>query len=379
MDDPFEQAKAHFFAALGRQQAGDFAAAERLYRASLGLVPERASTLINLAAVQLRLARPADALASADAALAAERDSVDALLHRATALAQLGHPDDALVAFRRLLAIDPRHAAAWSGSGTVLRETGRLDDAANAFREALCHGADGELNGFYLASVEAGAAPQSPPRAYVAGLFDSYADEFDSHLVGQLSYQAHRQLVDLLIAAAGGDARFESALDLGCGTGLCGPLVRSRVAMLTGVDLSAGMLDRARALGVYDRLAHADIVEFLAASEERFDLVLAADVFIYVGDLAPVFARLERAMVRGMFCFSVETLEGDDADLRLLPSLRYAHSEAYLERLAAQHGFEVVAMKHAPVREEQRQVIEGLYVILRRGPAPVGPQATFGK
>jgi predicted TPR repeat methyltransferase len=148
--------------------------------------------------------------------------------------------------------------------------------------------------------------------------------------------------------------------------------VRPRVGTLTGVDLSARMLDKARALVVYDRLVHADIVEFLAASEERFDLVLAADVFIYVGDLARVFALLERAMARGLFCFSVESLDGDGdgdddgAGLRLLPSLRYAHSEAYLARLASEHRFEVVAMQHAPVREDQGQVIEGLYVVLRR-------------
>ena len=67
-----------------------------------------------------------------------------------------------------------------------------------------------------------------------------------------------------------------------------------------------------------------------------------------------------------MFCFSVESLEGDGADLRLLPSLRYAHSAAYLVRLASQHGFEVVAMEHAPVREDQGEAVEGLYVILRR-------------
>jgi len=370
LDDRFEQAKAHFFAALGRQQAGDFVEAERLYRASLALVPGRASTLINLAAVQLRLARPADALASADAALAVERDSVDALLHRATALAELAHSHDALAAFERLLAIEPRHATAWSAYGTLLRETGRLDEAANAFRAALRHASDageGELNGFFLASVQGGATPPiAPPRAYVAGLFDHYADEFDRHLVGHLRYQAHDRLVQQLIAGEGAGARFESALDLGCGTGLCGPLLRPIVGRLTGVDLSTRMLEKARALGVYDRLAHADIVEFLAAAEERFDLVLAADVFIYVGDLARVFALLERAMARGVFCFSVEALDDDAADMRLLPSLRYAHSRRYLAGLATQHGFEVAAIDPAPVREEQGVPIEGLYVVLRR-------------
>ncbi|MEO5845122.1 MAG: methyltransferase domain-containing protein [Caldimonas sp.] len=365
VDDPFEQAKARFFAALGRQQAGDFAEAERHYQASLALVPGRASTLINLAAVQLRLARPGDALQSADSALAGERDSVDALLHRATALAQLGRADEALAAFQRLLAIDCRHAAAWSGSGTMLREMQRLDEAAHAFGEALRHGADREVHDFYLASVGVGTAPATPPREYVAGLFDSYADEFDRHLVGELGYQAHRRLIDLL-CARGSDARWDSALDLGCGTGLCGPLVKPMVGRLTGVDLSARMIDKARSLGVYDRLEHADIVEFLARSDERWDLVLAADVFIYVGDLEPVFDLLERSMTRGMFCFSVEALDGDGVDLRLLPSLRYAHSQRYLGRLAAQHGFAVEAMELAPVREDQGEAVEGLYVLLRR-------------
>ena len=157
-------------------------------------------------------------------------------------------------------------------------------------------------------------------------------------------------------------------LDVGCGTGALTVEAARRVpaGSVLGVDLSARMLEKARALGVYDRLAHADIVEFLAASPDRFDLVLAADVFIYVGDLARVFALLERAMARGVFCFSVEALDDDAADVRLLPSLRYAHSRPYLVRLATQHGFEVAAIDRAAVREEQGVPIEGLYLVLRR-------------
>jgi len=142
--------------------------------------------------------------------------------------------------------------------------------------------------------------------------------------------------------------------------------VRPMVGRLTGVDLSARMLARARELGVYDHLEHADIAEFLARADERHDLVLAADVFIYVGDLARVFALVARAMARGVFCFSVEALDDDAADVRLLPSLRYAHSRPYLVRLATQHGFEVAAIDRAAVREEQGVPIEGLYLVLRR-------------
>ena len=270
VDDPFEQAKAHFFAALGRQQAGDLAEAERLYRASLALVPGRASTLINLAAVQLRLARPGDALAERRCGARGERDSVDALLHRATALAQLGRSDEALADFQRLLAIDPRHAAAWSATrhaaaraASARRGRARLSRGAAPWRRRRrCTPSTSPRS-------TPARRPRPPPADYVAGLFDSYADEFDSHLVGALRYQAHRQLVDQLVAPCGADARFRSALDLGCGTGLCGPLVRPMV----------DAADRRRPVGANDRArrarsasttgsTQADIVEFLDDSED---------------------------------------------------------------------------------------------------------------
>jgi predicted TPR repeat methyltransferase len=363
--DGFARAKASFLDGLACFQAGRLEEAERNYIASLAALPGRASTLINLAATQLRLGRPYDALANADAALRAEADSVDALLHRGTALAQLGRAEEALAAFQRLLSAEPTHAAAWSFSGSLLREMHRPVDAAQAYREALRHGAEPSLNGYYLASVTATDAPPTAPAAYVEALFDGYADDFDAHLVGQLHYDAHRRLVDTLTAAAGGNYR--SALDLGCGTGLCGPLVRPMSQRLTGVDLSARMVERARALGVYDRLECADIAAHLQHTDERYDLVLAADVFIYVGDLARVFAAVRRVMASGVFCFSVESLAaGDGAEFRLLPSLRYAHATAYVLRLAAEHGFSPISLVPGPVREEQREAIDGLYVCLRR-------------
>lgn len=363
-DERFERARAAFVAGLKCHRAGAPAQAEAHYRESLDLVPGRASTLINLAAVELQLARPQDALASADGALGVEPGSVDALLHRATALAQLGRVHEALAAFERLLALEPTHAAAWSLHGSVLREMQRFDAAAVAFRQALRHGADPELNAYYLAAVAAGNAPPASPPAYVQGLFDRYADEFDQHLVGQLHYQGHRHLVDGLLAVAGGP--FASALDLGCGTGLCGPLVRPHVQRLTGVDLSARMLDKARELDVYDRLEHADVVDFMRRTEDRHELLMAADVFIYIGDLQPLFEAARRVMDRGVFCFSVEALADGDRDYRLQPSLRYAHSKACLLRLAAQHGFEPIALRSAPVREDQRDAVAGLYVYLKR-------------
>jgi predicted TPR repeat methyltransferase len=435
--DTFQQAKDLFFAGLASLEAQRFEEAEQHFLAALARVPGRISTLVNLTATQILLGRPGDALASANTALAIEPDSPDATLHRATALAALARHSEALDAFDNLLSADESHAEAWSRQaqtlcaldrpfealrsferalaiaptspefwsryGELLRESGRLSEAATAFEKALAHGGDAELHGYLLASVGGATMPPRAPDRYVQALFDNYADDFDQHLIGVLGYQAHAVLTRHLVLLARGP--FESALDLGCGTGLCGPLVKPHVRHLTGVDLSAAMIAKAGTLGVYSELVQGDLVAHLKATQRRYDLVLAADVFIYVGELDDVFSAVREATLPGaVFCFTAEIVPTSDTQcatvgglqpsrgrgtgfagpqaqwpprgagsdmqcatvgaIQLLPSLRYAHSEAYLRRLAVQHGFDVLDMLRQPVRQDQRQPIDGLYVYL---------------
>jgi len=362
MDSRFEQARALFLAGVAHYQAGRLEQAERQFAGALALAPGRASVLTNLGAVRLKLGRADEALPLLQEALALEPENPEALGHCGTALAELGRKAEALAHFDRALAADPGAAALWTFRGTVLRELGRPQEAAASFREGLARGGDPELLGYYLAGVEGGAAPAHPPRHYVETLFDGYASAFDDHLVASLRYDAPQVLVQR-IAAQG--HRFRHAADLGCGTGLCGRLLRPLARRITGVDLSGNMLARAAALAVYDALVQSDVLAFLQGSEERFDCVLAADVFIYVGALDEVFAALAQRMEPGgVFAFTVE--ESTDGDVVLRSSLRYAHSEEGIRRLARAHGFVVEAMEHHPVREEQRQPIPGLFFWLTR-------------
>lgn len=400
--DAFELAKAQFLQGLACFEAGRFDQAELLFRDSLRLLPGRVSTLVNLAATLLALDRPQDALATAEEALAREPDNNDAEFHRATALGRLQRLDESLNAFERLLRLDDRWAEVWSrhgqtlqalgrhgealasyrravaldeklplawvNLGSLLREAGRPEEAAAAFRQAIRHGADTELVRYYLAAVDgdADAAPAQSPKTYVQSLFDSYAGDFDHHLVEVLGYRTHEMLVEHLrpLAPAGG---FESALDLGCGTGLSGRLVRPFAARLAGVDLSRAMLDQAAAGGAYDALEQADIADHLRRTPPgQHDLVLATDVFIYLGDLAPTFEAARRAMrPGGVFCFTAEALDGA-LDFQLRPSLRYAHAERHLRGLADRQGFDVVHWLRRPLREEQRRPVDGFFAYLRR-------------
>lgn len=398
--DPTEQAKAFFFEGNALFEKGQLEDAAGRYQAALALVPGRPSVLANLGVTQCRLGRWPEAVATLTQATRADpahRDAWVALglsqealsnwagaahalqqgvklgaataqlqLSLALCLLRLEQPDEALKALDQALALDPTLAEAWSQRGSVLRDAGQYAEAARCFEQALAHGGDETLHRFYLASVRAGeATPAQPPRAYVEALFDDYAHDFQTHLVQHLKYQAHETLLAPLRV---GGQRFPLVLDLGCGTGLCGQLIRPHADAVDGVDLAQAMVEQARTSGAYRRVEQGDLIGFLRSQTEPADLVIAADVFIYVGALDEVFAAVrQRLQPGGCFAFSVE-LAGEGQELQLRPSLRYAHSLSYVERLAKTHGFRVRQTWQAPLREDQRKPVMGLYVLLE----PVG-------
>lgn len=359
----FELAKAAFLQGLEHQQAARWAEAEACYRESLALLPGRPSTLTNLAAALNAQGRPAAALALLDQALAVEPGNADTLFQRAESLGALGHLPQALAAIEAVLAAQPEAGPAWSRKGGLLKDLGQPEPAMAALRRAIALGADVPLNRYLLASLEGGAAPPTPPAGYVQALFDSYAGDFEAQLTGKLQYRVPQALVQGLPRE-----RFGTALDLGCGTGLVGRLLRPRVQRLVGVDLSAGMLEEARRQGGYDELHQAEIAQHLANTAGQHELIVAADVFIYLGDLAAVFAGVRRVLrPGGVFTFSVE-LADDVVDFELRPSSRYAQSERYLRELAAANSLDVLQARHDTLRLDQRQPVAGLLMVLTPRP-----------
>ena len=397
-DETVARARALFLDGNACFADGRFADAEARFEASLALVPGRVSTLANLGAARLSAGRAGEAIPVLERVLAQEPDDVASRSHLGLAYAVTGRHVEALACHDRVLAAEPGHAAgwlargealrfldrhdealasferanaiapsladAWTQRGSILRDLGRLDEARTAFAQAIASGGDAELNGYYLAALSGRDVPAQAPVGYVVGFFDEYAASFDAHLVESLGYRAPQALA-AAVAAFG--RRFASALDLGCGTGLCGPLLRPMCDRIGGVDLSQRMLDRAAARGVYDTLACAEVVDHLRSTDARHDLVVAADVFIYVGALGPVFDGVARASSPdGVFAFTAEATASEADDVVLLPSLRYAHSERHLRALAARHGFAVISLARAPLRREQEREVAGLYVVLAR-------------
>jgi predicted TPR repeat methyltransferase len=315
------------------------------------------------------LERHLEAVAAYDRALAAAPAAQQAEIWcaRGAALKKSGMLEQSLASYEQALRLRPDYATAEHYRANVLRALNRREDALQSYRRARELGADPAGIAFALAALGDGALPSSAPADYVKGLFDQYASHFDRHLVGVLDYRTPELLVSLLQARLGPQPALASVLDLGCGTGLCAPLLRPMARRLSGVDLSEKMLEKARATGLYDELACADIVAWLESRQAEWELVLAADVLVYFGELAPLFERVAQALrPGGRFAFSVESLGGDSAaGYAITASNRFAHAPAYVRACAEAAGFEVVETREAVLRKEHGADVAGVLFLLR--------------
>ena len=304
--------------------------------------------------------------------------SGDILADRRYAYAEgcLGDGDAASAAeiAEQALELAPRYAAAWLLLGRAREalhaKSGREADfqaALRAYAAALDLDPEDALGSrVRLIQLGGGDAAGAMSRAYLRALFDGYAGRFERHLVGSLAYRGPEMLCAALDALPGAPPRFEAVLDLGCGTGLMGAALAGRCDQLTGVDLSPAMLALAGRRRLYQRLVLDDLADFLGAEPEASaDLCVAADVFIYVGDLAPVLATIARVLrPGGLAAFTVQSHDG--AGVILGADARFAHADAYLDAAAGAAGLLTAMREPAAIRREGGLDVPGRLVILAR-------------
>jgi predicted TPR repeat methyltransferase len=261
---------------------------------------------------------------------------------------------------RAALELAPNWALGWFRLGEMHEAEGALDQAAEAWRTALKLD-PADHAGAALRLELTGNAPASAVSAssFVELLFDQYAHTFETSLIGKLDYRVPHLLERAIRARRD---RFQNAIDLGCGTGLMGEKLRPISDFLEGYDISAKMLKKAEARGVYDRLKKADL-QAVELPTGNADLVAAADVFIYLGSLEGIFAKVMRALRSGgLLAFSVEHHDGPE-DFLLRPSRRFAHSEAYLRKLLDRLGFTVLSTERTDIRMDRGVPVEGVIVV----------------
>ena len=354
------------------RQRGDLPHALELSGRAVAARPDSPIFLANHGAALAEAGRLPEAIRALGASLARRADDVTVLRNLGQALTAAGDAAGALAPLRRAVALSPEAPAPWLALAHALREAGQ-DGAAEAARRVL---AIPDLTApmaaqarFLLAALGEDAAPDRAPAAYVKELFDAYAPRFDADLEGRLGYRTPALLAALLAQAGVAADRSRRVLDLGCGTGLSGIALKPFAKRMTGLDLSPRMLAEAGKRGLYDVLAEADLLDWLPQHAARFDLVAAADVLNYLGDLGPALRGIAGALAPGgVAAFSVEA--GTEAPFALGPGLRYRHDPAHVAALARAAGFTQIARHDAVLREEKGVPVLGVLFALRRDPHP---------
>ena len=260
----------------------------------------------------------------------------------------------------------PGFATAWFALGAIRDKQGDHAGAVAAFEKARDNDPD-DYHGarLQLARLGAGEATPEMTAVYVRRLFDQHAPRFEESLLNRLAYSGPQKLLAAVTAAAGGRWHAGSMLDLGCGTGLAGAAFRPGVDWLVGVDVSPGMIDEARTKGVYDRLAISELVQFLGEEADtgtRYQLVVAADVLVYVSDLARVTRAVAQVLAPdGLFAFTVETHASDGVVLQ--QTLRYAHGQRHVEDALAGAGCRPLTIEPVSTRTENGVPVPGLLAV----------------
>jgi predicted TPR repeat methyltransferase len=280
--------------------------------------------------------------------------------------------------------IAPTFATAWFALGAIRDQLGDRSGAIAAFEKTRDADPD-DYHGARLQLARLGSGETTPAmsEAYVRRLFDQYAARFDTALTERLAYRGPavlREAVEQGVHAAQRPLRFSAMLDLGCGTGLAGAAFAPLADWLVGVDLSPAMVAQAETKQLYDRLVTGELAAFLKGEldkGERYDLVVAADVFVYVNDLAPVLAAATKTLAPGgVFAFTVETHPGEG--VKLLQTLRYAHGEPYIRRALAGAGLSAASIAKAAVRSEKGVPVDSLVVIAVASTLPNVPVTFSG-
>lgn len=284
-------------------------------------------------------------------------DDIDCLYNLACCYREIHEHGKAIDLLRRVLQLQPAHRSATNNLAYLLHLQGNLHEAKLFYQRLLELDPHHQAARHMLASVQ-GKKVSNAPEEYIRTVFNSYAANFEANLVQGLGYSVPEQLRGSLEQLEDIRVPFRRVLDLGCGTGLMGAALTDLCGHLTGVDVAEDMIEKARGKGLYDRLVIDEICRFLGTSSGCYDLVVMADVLIYLGDLEPVLAAIHpRTTGDALLCFSTETT--DEADFQLQPTGRFAHSQDYVAAIAEKTGWTIRHSQSARLRKEGSDWIAG--------------------
>lgn len=343
--------------------SGDPDAAATACQHAVAIRPRFAAAHSNLGNAYFAQAAWDEAIAAYRTASELAPDFPGAWYNLATAHHAKGDVQSAIPSYQKVIALKPDSPEALANLGHALRTAGRTPEAIAAFRAALDQKPGASEWKHVLSSLTGDHQAVAAPEDYIRNLFDPYAAQFDGHLVNTLGYRVPELMRDTILALQPG--RIFDVLDLGCGTGLCGMQFRPISRRLVGVDLSPAMIAKAAGRKIYDELITGNLSVGLESRTGGYDLVLAADLFVYVGDLGIIFRAVAGALQPGgIFLFSLERHDGEGFILN--SKIRFAHSLSYIRGLASDEGLAEIRVEEIAVRRSGDQPVPGWLVALQK-------------
>ena len=357
--------QADWYSNLGivHQSDGKLDRAIDAYRRAISIDPSHANAHSNLGVLLRAAGRPAEAEAEYRTAIQLQPDHIAAYTNLGILLNGLKRTEEAVACYCKVITLKPKHPEARRLLALAHCTLGDVGEAVKIFEEWLDEEPGDPIALHMLAACSRRNVPPRASDGFVERTFDSFAASFESKLE-KLSYRAPALVAAMVQGSGLAPSKRLDVLDAGCGTGLCGPLVAPYARRLVGVDLSKGMLARAKEKNVYDALMNAELTEYLCDNREAFDLIVSADTLVYFGNLESVLTAAARALrPQGIFVFTLEHAVGVEAgvDFRLEMHGRYSHVRAYVERLLVRSGLQPEILD-AELRMESGAPVAGLVI-----------------
>ena len=342
------------------------------YEQAVAIAPRHADAWNNIGVMRSGRGEYAEAEKAYARAIEINPSHVAAWQNRGTLAARINLFDEAIAPFRRAIELRPGDTAAYNGLSRALYRAGRIDEAVAVYKEWLAIDPNSGVARHMLAACTGAETPARASDNYVRDTFDAFAGSFE-RVLDRIGYRAPALIAGCLDRVVPANATELVIADAGCGTGLCADFLRRRAKRLVGVDLSAGMLAKARARKVYDELVESELAAWLAERSAEFDLIVSADTLCYFGALDQALAAAARALrPGGHIVFTVERAADGVADYHLDPTGRYSHAETYVRAMLAASGLDEIAIEHVVLRQERGQDVQGLLASgLRRAEPPV--------
>ncbi len=343
---------------------GDLLQGVDYFHKALELQPNHHEGHYNLGSTYLSLQRPDEALVHYLRCLQ-EKPDADSYFNVGAIYMYKDRHQDAIDYFNSALGIDPNFVAAHINLATTYLKTENYPKAIEHYKKALELQPDNPEISFILSAIsDQQNKPTTAPLSFVKDLFDQYAPYYEKHLVTVLKYQAHILLDQALANLLKEDYRDLAIVDLGCGTGLCGPLLKPHARQLIGIDISPKMVALARSKNIYDEVLEGDGVALLRTMHD-INLIVAADVFGYIGDLTDVFKAASEALTQpGWFAFTVE--QSEDESFSLSKTTRFTHSKQYIHHLSESNHFRILVENEVELRVQRQIPVNGvLYILLK--------------